>query len=100
MLTYGALILHGNARYNTDAGTEVLLEHFSWELFDYSPYSRGLNLKDCQMFSCLKEWLRSQRVNSNIEMTEDVETLVSGRKLLHTCINPLEPSGYYMYHQP
>jgi transposase len=38
MLTYSAVVLHGNARPHTAARTRALLKHFKWELFEHPPY--------------------------------------------------------------
>jgi riboflavin biosynthesis pyrimidine reductase len=42
ILTFGAILLHDNARLHTDAHTRALLEHFNWELFDHLPHSTDL----------------------------------------------------------
>jgi histone-lysine N-methyltransferase SETMAR len=43
ILTSGIVLLHDNARPNSAACTEALLEHFSWELLDHPPYSPELS---------------------------------------------------------
>jgi hypothetical protein len=56
MLTYGIrlVLLHDNMGPHTVACTRALLEHFNWELFDHSPYSRDLALRDYDQFTFLK----------------------------------------------
>jgi hypothetical protein len=73
MLTYG-VVLHDNARPHTAARTRPLLDRFNWELFDHSPYSPDLAPRDCHLFTCLKNWLGSQRFNNNEELMENVKT--------------------------
>jgi hypothetical protein len=46
MLTSCVVLLHNNACLHTAACTRTLLEHFNWELLDYSPYSPDLALSD------------------------------------------------------
>jgi hypothetical protein len=41
MLTHGVVILHDNARPDTDVCTQALEEHFNWEFFDH-PMLRGV----------------------------------------------------------
>jgi hypothetical protein len=56
LLTSGIVLLHVNVRPYTAACTQVLLEHFNWELFDHPPYSPDVT----------PSWLGSQHFN-NIE---------------------------------
>jgi hypothetical protein len=51
MLTFSVLLLLSNAHPHTAAHTQALLEHFSWELFDYTPYSPDLTLSDYNLFT-------------------------------------------------
>jgi transposase len=60
MLTYGLVLLHGNARPHTAARTRALLEHLNWELFDHPPYSPDFAPSDYHLFTYLKNWLSSQ----------------------------------------
>jgi hypothetical protein len=75
MLTYGVVLLHGNARPNTAARTRALLDHFNFELFDHCFYSPDIAPSDCH----LKNWLGSQRFNSNEEFMEGVKTWLSSQ---------------------
>jgi hypothetical protein len=59
MLTYGVVSLHENARPHTAARTQVLLEHFNWEMFDQPPYSHDLSLSDYHPFTYLQNCLGS-----------------------------------------
>jgi hypothetical protein len=68
MLTSCVVLLHDNERPHTATRTQVLLEHFNWELFNHPPYSTDLALRDY-----LKNWLKSQRFSSN-ELMEGVKT--------------------------
>jgi hypothetical protein len=81
MLTSGVFIvlLHDNARphRSTAARTRVLLEHFNWELFDHHPYSPYLAPSDYNLFTYLKNWLRSQRFNNYEELMQGVKTWLS-----------------------
>jgi transposase len=74
MLTSGVVILHDNAPLHTAARTGILLEHFNWELFDHPPYSPHLVENDYDLFTHLKNWLRSQRFSNNEELMEGVKT--------------------------
>jgi hypothetical protein len=76
MMTYSVVLLHDNARLHTDARIRALLDHFNWELFDHPPYSPDLAPTDYHLFTCLKNWLRSQCFNNN-ELMEGVKTWLS-----------------------
>jgi histone-lysine N-methyltransferase SETMAR len=65
MLTSGTVLLHDNACSHTAAHTQVLLEHFNWELFDQPPFSPDLTPSDYYLFTYLKNWLGSQCFNNN-----------------------------------
>jgi hypothetical protein len=58
MLTSGAVPLHDNTCTNTAVGTQALLEHFNWELFDHSPYNHELTRSE-------KKWLGSLTLKNN-----------------------------------
>jgi histone-lysine N-methyltransferase SETMAR len=73
MLTSSIVIFHDTARPHTAARTRALLEHFNWVLSDHPPYSLDLALSDYQLFTYLKNWLRSQRFNNNEELMEGVK---------------------------
>jgi hypothetical protein len=60
MLTSGVVLLNDNACPHTAVCTQMLLEHFSWELFDHPPYSPDLALNGYHLFTYLKNWLGSQ----------------------------------------
>jgi histone-lysine N-methyltransferase SETMAR len=77
MLTYGVVLLHDNVHPHTAVRTKQLLEHLNWELFDHSPYSPDLAPSDDQLFTYLKNWLRSQRFNNNKKLMDRVKTWVS-----------------------
>jgi transposase len=77
MLICGVVLLHNNARPHTAARTRALLEYFNWEFFDHSPYSPDLAPSDYHLFTCLKNWLGSQRFSNNEELTEGVKTYVA-----------------------
>jgi hypothetical protein len=73
MPTFGAVLLHDNARPHTDARTRALLEHFNWELFDRLRYSPDLALSDYHLFIYLKKWFGSQSFNNNMKLMEGVK---------------------------
>jgi transposase len=77
MVTSGVVLLHDNACPHTVARTRGLLEHFNWELFDHPSYSPDLASCDYSLFTCLKNWLRSQRFNNNEELIEGVKPQLS-----------------------
>jgi hypothetical protein len=79
MLIPGVMLLHDNVRPHAAARTQALLEHFNWELFDHPVYSPGLSLSDYHMLSCLKNWMGSQRFNSNEELVEGIKMWLSSR---------------------
>jgi histone-lysine N-methyltransferase SETMAR len=70
MLTSGVAFLYDSVLPHIAAGTRALLEHFNWELFDHPPYSPDLSLSDYNLFTYLKNWLRSQRFVSNEDLME------------------------------
>jgi hypothetical protein len=53
--------------------TRALLEHFNWELFDHRPYSPGLASSEYHLFTYRKNWLQSQRLDSNEKSMGDVK---------------------------
>jgi hypothetical protein len=59
MLTSSALPLHDSVRPNTATRTQVLMEHFKWELFDHPHYNPDLALSDCHLFTYLENWWRA-----------------------------------------
>jgi hypothetical protein len=73
MLTSGAVLLH------TAACTRALLVHFNWELFDHTPYSPDLPPSNYHLFTCPKNWFRSQRFNNTEELMEGVKMWVSSQ---------------------
>jgi hypothetical protein len=79
MLTSGLMLLLFNVHPHTAAHTRALLEHFSWELFDYPSYSPDLTLSDYHLFTSPKNWLLSECFNSNEELMEGVRTWLSSQ---------------------
>jgi hypothetical protein len=79
MLTYGVVFVHDNARLYTAPCTRALLGYFDWELFHHPPHSPELTPSDCHLFTYLKNWLWSQRFNSNKELMEGVKTRLSSQ---------------------
>jgi histone-lysine N-methyltransferase SETMAR len=77
MLTSGVVLLHDNTCLHIAACTQALLEHFNWELFDHPPYSPDLAPSDYYLFYYMKNWLESQRFNSNEELMESVKMWLS-----------------------
>jgi hypothetical protein len=71
MLTSGVVPLH-DVRRDTAARTQVLLEHFNWELFDHPPYSPDLAPSKYHLFTYPKKWLRLQ-CNNNEELMGSVK---------------------------
>jgi transposase len=80
MLTPGVVLLHDNSHQHTAARTRALLEHFNWEFSDHPPYSPDLAPMDYNLFTNPKNWLRSQRFNSNEELKEGVKTWLSSQE--------------------
>jgi hypothetical protein len=70
MLTYG---VHDNVHPDTAAHTQVLLQHFNWELFHHPPYSPDLAPSNYHLFIYLKKWLGSQCFNNSKELMEAVK---------------------------
>jgi hypothetical protein len=56
----------------------LALEHFNWKLFDNPPYSTDLTPSDYNLFTCPKNWLKSQCFSNN-ELIEGVETWLSSQ---------------------
>jgi hypothetical protein len=77
MLTYSVMFLHDNARLHTTNRTRALLKNFSLGLFDNPPYNTDLSPSHSYLFTYLKNWLRSQRFNSNEELMVGVKTWLS-----------------------
>jgi histone-lysine N-methyltransferase SETMAR len=73
MLTYGIVLLRDNSRPHTASRIQVLLAYFNCELFDHPSYSSDLALSDYYLFTCLKNWVESQRINNNEELMEGVK---------------------------
>jgi hypothetical protein len=55
MLTCTVVFLHYNARLNTAAHTQAVLQYFSWELFDHPLHSPVLATKDHHLSTYLQE---------------------------------------------
>jgi hypothetical protein len=90
---------------HTAARTRTLLEYFYWELFHHLPYSPDLAPNDYQLFTYLKNWLRSQCFSNNKELMEGVKTWLSSQvaDFFDTGIQKLIPrykclisGGYYV----
>jgi hypothetical protein len=54
MLTFGAVLVLGNAYLHTSALTQALLKNFNWQLSDHPPDSSDFTLRD--LFIYLKKW--------------------------------------------
>jgi histone-lysine N-methyltransferase SETMAR len=106
MLTSGVVHIHDNAHVHTAAGTQALLEHFNWELFDHPPYSPNLALSNYHLFTYLKNWLGSQYFNNDEESMEGVKMWLSSQvadfydtgiqKLIPQCDKCLNSGGDYV----
>jgi hypothetical protein len=55
----------------------LALEHFKQKLFEHNSYNPDLTSSDYNLFTYLKNWLRSQHFNNNKELMEGVETWLS-----------------------
>jgi hypothetical protein len=86
MLTYGVVLLHEDSRPPTASRTRALLGHLNWELFDYPPYSPELAPNDYHLFIYLKNWLGSQRFNSNEEFMEGAKTWLRITRIIHNIL--------------
>ena len=60
MLNAGVVMLHGNVQPHTAQWTTHLLQAFSWEVFNLTPYSRDLTPSDFHIFLHLKKFLSGQ----------------------------------------
>jgi hypothetical protein len=67
------MLLHDTMRQHIATRTLALLEHFDWELFDHSHHSTNLPPSD-NLFTYLKNWLISPRLNSNEKLMGGVKT--------------------------
>jgi hypothetical protein len=74
MLTCGVVLIHNNVCLHTVAHTRALMKYFNWELFDHPPHSPDLTLSNYHLFTCSKNWLRSQHFNNNEKLMEGVKT--------------------------
>jgi histone-lysine N-methyltransferase SETMAR len=63
------------------------------ELFDHPPYSSDLALSDYYLFTYLKNWVESQRINNNEELMGGVKMWLSSQAadLFDTGIQKLIP---------
>jgi histone-lysine N-methyltransferase SETMAR len=77
MLTSGVVLLHGNERQYTAPCTRALPEHFNWEFFDHTSYSRDLAPTDYHLFTYPRNWLLSQLFNNNGDLMEGIKTWLS-----------------------
>jgi hypothetical protein len=73
------MLLQDRALPHTAARTGALLEHSNWELFDHPPYSLDLAPSEFHLVIYLKNWLPSQRFNSDEVMMESVKTWLSAK---------------------
>jgi transposase len=81
MLISGVVFIHDNARPHTStaASIQAQLEHVNWELFDQPPHSPDLVPSDCNLFTCLKNWLGSKHFSNNEDLTEGFKTWLSSQ---------------------
>jgi transposase len=79
MLTNGEVFFHDNTLPHTAARAEALLEHFNWQLFDYPLHSPELPPSEYNLFTYLKNRIRSQRCNCNKELVGGVKTWLSSQ---------------------
>jgi hypothetical protein len=66
-------------RLHMAARTRALLKHFNLELSDHPPNSPDLAPSDYHLFTCMTNWLRSQRFNNNEELMESDKTWLSSQ---------------------
>jgi hypothetical protein len=95
MLTSSVLVvlLHDHAHPYAAACTQALLEHFSWELFDYLPFSPDLASNNYHLFPYPKNGFGSQCFSNKQELMEGVKTWLSSQAadFLDTSIQKLVP---------
>jgi histone-lysine N-methyltransferase SETMAR len=72
MLTKGDVLLHDNARPHTAARTDALIKIFNWEIFGHPSYSSDLAPSDDHLFTKMKVWLATQRLQTNEELIDGV----------------------------
>jgi len=53
-------------------GTQELLDHFGWEVFDHPRYSPDLVPSDYHLFPNMKTWLATQRFDDDAELQAGV----------------------------
>jgi hypothetical protein len=73
MLTSDVILLHNNTSPHRALRTRDLLEHSNWEFFGHSPYNLDLAPSNYHLFTYVKNWLGSHRLNSNEELVEGVK---------------------------
>ena len=86
MLTKG-ILLHDKARPHTAARTNALMNLFSWEIFDHSPYSQDLPPSGYHLFTKVKVWLATRRFHTNEELMDGVNNW------LHNLVAPFFDEG-------
>ena len=63
IVSAGVVLLHDNARPHAAGRPAHLLQEFSWEVLNYSPYSPNLIPSDFHLFLHLKKFLSGQRLH-------------------------------------
>jgi histone-lysine N-methyltransferase SETMAR len=74
MLSWGVLMLHGNACSHTAATTQNLIATFGWKQFNHPPYSPDLAPSDFHVFVHLKTFLSGSRFHNDNKVKEAVNT--------------------------
>jgi len=74
MLSWGVVMIHGNAHSHTAATTQNLITTFGWEQFDHPPYSPDLVPSDFHLFLHFKSFLAGQWFHDNSEAKKAVTT--------------------------
>jgi hypothetical protein len=69
------------ARPHIAAPNQAIMEHLNWELFGHRPYNPDLAPSRYHLFTRTyrKNWLGSQRFNSNEELMESVKMWLSSQ---------------------
>jgi histone-lysine N-methyltransferase SETMAR len=73
LLSKGVLLLHDNARPHSAKATQELLQQFQWTILQHPAYSPDLAPSDYHLFPALKQYLSSQRFESDDDVTTAVK---------------------------
>jgi hypothetical protein len=88
MLTSGVVLLNYSAIPHTVACILALLDRSNWELFEHQPRSPDLATSDYQLFTYLKDCLRTHRFDINGDLMEGCQNAAEQAADFNKCLDP------------